>query len=176
MNPLPNNEEAQVSNDDRMEAMAEALDRDRADRGEPAEVRDEQMEAMAAALNREWLERPRTVYVQVVGDGDPPFGAGHLPPGAAGPGWHGLDEEALTAAHCAIETELVALRDARISVTGPANGFVVRERNTDYCGIMRLGTRDGTAIGIAAYLDCIMAKASDGWIGLGHYLSAKGWV
>lgn len=136
---------------------------------------DYSIDAMAAALagDTEWLERPKTMFIQVIGDGDPPLGAGHTPQTERD---FGLDPEALTAAHCAIETELVALRDARISVTGPANGFVVRERNTDYCGIMRLGTRDGTAIGIAAYLDCVMAKASDGWPGLGPYLTAKGWV
>lgn len=138
---------------------------------------EEQVDATADAqrvLVTEWLERPKTMFIQVIGDGDPPLGAGHTPQTAHD--FPSLDDEALTAAHCAIETELVKLRDAHISVTGPANGFVVRERNTDYCGIMRLGTRDGAAIGIAAYLDCVRAKSMDAWPGLGAYLVAKGWV
>jgi hypothetical protein len=63
-----------------------------------------------------------------------------------------IDEVALTAAHLAVEDALVDLRDHRISVLGPANGFVIRERNGDLSGVMRLGTRDGLRIAIAAYL------------------------
>lgn len=35
---------------------------------------------------------------------------------------------------------------------GPGNGFVIREKNGSDSPIMRLGTRDGLAIGIRAYL------------------------
>lgn len=170
-----------MSNDDySMQEMAAALDRDEAAEAAGGVVGG--LVAMAEALDRDHAEAEaaaghgRAMYIQIVGDGDPPFGAGHMPPAALGPDWHGLDNEALTAAHCAIETELCALRDARISVTGPANGFVVRERDGSDSPIMRLGTRDGAAVGIAAYLDCIMAKAMDGWPGLGEYLKAKGWI
>lgn len=90
--------------------------------------------------------------------------------------WHGLDQEALTAAHCAVETELVELRDSRISVFGPANGFVVSERDGSNSGILRLGTREGLAVGIAAYLECLAAKAEPDWPGLLPWLQAKGWV
>jgi hypothetical protein len=63
-----------------------------------------------------------------------------------------LDEDALTAAHLAVEDVLIEFRDERLSVIGPANGFVVRERNGDPSGVMRLGTREGLRIGIEAYL------------------------
>lgn len=41
-----------------------------------------------------------------------------------------------------VKTE-VELRDGRISVLGPANGFVIREYDGTPSGVMRLGTRDG---------------------------------
>lgn len=63
-----------------------------------------------------------------------------------------IDEHALTMAHAAIEDVLCELRDSRISVMGPANGFIVRERNGELSPIMRLGTRDGLRIAIEAYL------------------------
>jgi hypothetical protein len=40
-----------------------------------------------------------------------------------------LNEDALTAAHVAIEDVLIELRDACIGVLGPANGFVVKNRD-----------------------------------------------
>jgi hypothetical protein len=66
-----------------------------------------------------------------------------------------ISEEALTAAHLAVEDALVEFRDERISVLGPANGFVIRERDGQPPPIMRLGTRDGLRIGIAAYLRAV---------------------
>lgn len=63
-----------------------------------------------------------------------------------------LNHAALTAAHVAVEDALIEMRDNRLSVTGPANGFVVNERDGSPIGIMRLGTREGLRIGIEAYL------------------------
>jgi len=63
-----------------------------------------------------------------------------------------IDEHALTMAHKAIEDVLIECRDGRLSVMGPANGFVVKERDGLPSGIMRLGTRDGLRIAVKAYL------------------------
>lgn len=63
-----------------------------------------------------------------------------------------LDEDALTAAHLAVEDVLIDLRDRRVGVLGPANGFVVNERDGSPGTFMRLGTRDGLRIAISAYL------------------------
>lgn len=63
-----------------------------------------------------------------------------------------LDPDALTAAHVAVEDVLVEMRDARMSVIGRANGLVIRERDGELSGVMRLGTRDALSIGIKAYL------------------------
>jgi hypothetical protein len=63
-----------------------------------------------------------------------------------------LDPAALTKAHKAVEDVLIEFRDSGLSVLGPANGFVVRDRNGTPSPIMRLGTRDGLEIGIKAYL------------------------
>lgn len=63
-----------------------------------------------------------------------------------------LDEDALTAAHRAVEDVLIEFRNNRISVLGPANGFVVREHDGSPSPIMRIGTRDGLRIAIKAYL------------------------
>jgi hypothetical protein len=64
----------------------------------------------------------------------------------------GLNEDALTAAHLAVEDVLIEMRDARMSTFGRANGFVCNERDGTPSGIMRLGTRDGLRIAIEAYL------------------------
>jgi hypothetical protein len=66
-----------------------------------------------------------------------------------------VDEAALTAAHLAVEDALVELRDARVGVIGPANGFVVREKDGTPSRIMRLGTRAGLRIAIEAYLSAV---------------------
>jgi hypothetical protein len=63
-----------------------------------------------------------------------------------------IDEGALTMAHVAVEDMLIELRDARIGVIGPANGFVVKEKDGTPSGIMRLGTRAGLRVAIKAYL------------------------
>lgn len=78
----------------------------------------------------------------------------------AGSGEHEIDEDALTVAHVAIEDVLVELRDARISTIGPANGFVIHERDRAGDGrfIMRLGTREGLRVAIKAYLQAMDTK------------------
>lgn len=68
---------------------------------------------------------------------------------------HELDSDALTAAHLAVEDVLIELRDARISVLGPANGLIVKERDGQHSPIMRMGTRHALGVGIAAYLKAI---------------------
>lgn len=62
-----------------------------------------------------------------------------------------LNEEALTAAHIAIEDMLVELRDRRISMMN-RNGFVIHERDGQPSSVIRLGTRAGLEVGIRAYL------------------------
>lgn len=71
-----------------------------------------------------------------------------------------VDEKALTAAHLAVEDVLIDFRDRRLSVMGPANGFVVREKDGRESSIMRLGTRDGLRIAIAAYLKATKGPSS----------------
>ena len=66
-----------------------------------------------------------------------------------------INEEALTAAHLAVEDVLIDFRDSRMGVLGYANGFVVNERDGEPSPVMRLGTRDGLRIGIKAYLAAI---------------------
>ncbi len=66
-----------------------------------------------------------------------------------------IDERALTMAHVAVEDVLIEMRDLRIFVIHPANGFVVKEKDGKPSGIMRLGTRDGLRIAIKAYLKAI---------------------
>lgn len=70
-----------------------------------------------------------------------------------------LNQDALTAAHLAVEDELVEMRDARMSVLGPANGLIIKERDGSWSDVMRMGTRDALQIGIATYLDAV-EKAS----------------
>lgn len=69
-----------------------------------------------------------------------------------------LDPDALTAAHVAVEDRLIEMRDARMSVLGPANGFVVKEPDGTDSAIMRLGTRAGLSIAIKAYLAALEAS------------------
>lgn len=66
-----------------------------------------------------------------------------------------LNAEALTKAHLAVEDVLIELRDARIGIIGPANGFVVRDADGTDSPIMRIGTRGGLEIGIKAYLKAV---------------------
>lgn len=69
-----------------------------------------------------------------------------------------LDQDALMAAHIAVENVLIEFRDGGISAIGCANGFVVNDRDGRPSPIMRLGTRDGLEIGIKAYLAAINAS------------------
>lgn len=69
-----------------------------------------------------------------------------------------IDEDALTAAHLAVEDVLIDFRDSRIGVLNRANGFVVKESDGQPSSIMRLGTRDGLRIGIKAYLSATNEK------------------
>lgn len=62
-----------------------------------------------------------------------------------------LDQEALAAAHLAVEDMLVDLRERRISRQA-RNGLVILERDGSESSAIRLGTRDGLAVGIRAYL------------------------
>lgn len=66
-----------------------------------------------------------------------------------------LDQDALTAAHVAVEDVLIEFRDSRIAILGRANGFVVTERDGTPSSIMRLGTRHGLEIAIKAYLAAV---------------------
>ena len=69
-----------------------------------------------------------------------------------------LNAAALTAAHVAVEDVLIEMRDGRIGILGPANGFVVKEKDGSPSGIMRLGTRHGLEIGIKAYLAALSGE------------------
>lgn len=71
------------------------------------------------------------------------------------PGELVINEEALTAAHLAVEDVLVDLRDRGIGLLGFGNGFVIRHRDGSDSDIMRLGTRAGLRIGIKAYLETV---------------------
>jgi hypothetical protein len=71
-----------------------------------------------------------------------------------------IDQDALTAAHVAVEDVLIEMRDSRIGQLGPANGFVVRERDGSPSDIIRLGTRWGLEIGIKAYLAALDGPVS----------------
>lgn len=72
----------------------------------------------------------------------------------------GLDQSALTRAHCAVEDVLIGFRDDRISVRGPANGLVVKEYDGSESSVMRLGTRDALEIGIKAYLKALEGEGN----------------
>lgn len=63
-----------------------------------------------------------------------------------------INEDALTAAHKAVEDVLIELRDSQIGLFGPANGFVIRGHDGTPSEVMRLGTREGLRIAITAYL------------------------
>ena len=70
-----------------------------------------------------------------------------------------LNDDALTAAHLAVEDVLIDLRDRRISFLGSGNGFVVLEQDGTPSSAMRLGTRDGLRIAIKAYL-AVLSQAT----------------
>jgi len=71
-----------------------------------------------------------------------------------------IDEDALTAAHLAVEDVLIEFRDRRISVLDRSNGLVVREADGTPSAIMRIGTRDALRTGIKAYLRAAQAQES----------------
>jgi hypothetical protein len=71
-----------------------------------------------------------------------------------------LNEDALTAAHLAVENELVDLRDRRMWIGTYRNGFVINERDGEPSSIMRMGTRDGLRIAIKAYLENVLVGVS----------------
>ena len=66
-----------------------------------------------------------------------------------------IDPAALEIARKKIEDALIEFRDAGISVLGRGNGFCVRYRDGEPSGIIRLGTAEGLAIGIKAYLEAL---------------------
>jgi hypothetical protein len=62
-----------------------------------------------------------------------------------------LTSDDLTRMHLAVEDELVEMRDAGLFLIGPRNGFVIYGRDgTPPSGALRLGTRDGLRIALAA--------------------------
>ena len=61
-----------------------------------------------------------------------------------------ITEDDITAAHLAIEDELIDMRDHRIGVLGYANGMVVNERDGSPSSIMRLGTREAIKLALKA--------------------------
>jgi hypothetical protein len=66
-----------------------------------------------------------------------------------------IDENALTAAHLAVEDELADRRDRGMGVPGPRNGFVICDEDGAYSSVMRMGTRHGLRIAIEAYLKAV---------------------
>jgi len=70
-----------------------------------------------------------------------------------------VDPAALQAAHIAVEDALIDLRDMGVGVLGHANGFTVNYKDGSRSDIMRMGTRDGLRIAIAAYLNALPGGA-----------------
>ena len=66
-----------------------------------------------------------------------------------------VDERGLRAAHMAVQETLVEFRDSRVSMMNAANGFVIREADGKDSSMVRLTTREGLRIGIAAYLHAL---------------------
>jgi hypothetical protein len=69
-----------------------------------------------------------------------------------------LDAAALEVARKVVEDTLIAFREARISQVGRGNGFVIREADGTDSYMIRLGTDQGLAIGIKAYLEATVTK------------------
>jgi hypothetical protein len=73
------------------------------------------------------------------------------------------DPELMIAAHLAVEGHLVELRDSSMFIGGPnglpANGFVIRNRDSSPSEIIRLGTRPGIQLAIQAIADKIEKEA-----------------
>lgn len=68
--------------------------------------------------------------------------------------------EILTAAHLALEDELVDMRDRGMSIMGPANGLVIRYRDGTPSDAIRLGTRDAVAMTLRAVADHLEKEGS----------------
>lgn len=68
-----------------------------------------------------------------------------------------ITAEDITAAHLAIEDQLVEMRDDRMWVwyggRAPANGFVIKERDGSDSSMIRMPTRMGLEIAIKAILE-----------------------
>lgn len=77
-----------------------------------------------------------------------------------------VDEGALTAAHLAVENELVELRDAGFGLVGYGNGLVIHHRDGAESTVMRLGTREALRIGVRAYLAALPQSDHDRIIAL----------
>lgn len=73
-----------------------------------------------------------------------------------------IDGMALEQARRAVEDALIDFRDRRISIMGRGNGFVVLEPDGKPSDIMRLGTIEGLAIGIKAYLAALDPRKAAG--------------
>lgn len=61
-----------------------------------------------------------------------------------------LTSDDLTKMHVAVEDVLIEYRDSGISMLGPANGFVVKYKDGSPSDAIRLGTRHGLRIALAA--------------------------
>jgi len=72
-----------------------------------------------------------------------------------------LDEGALHIAQRAVEDTLTQFREEEVGVRGPTSGFVIRDENGRPSAVMRMGTRDGLAIGIQAYLKAAQQSLID---------------
>jgi hypothetical protein len=65
----------------------------------------------------------------------------------------------ITAAHVKIEDFLIEMRDSRVGLIGPANGFVVREFDSTPSDVIRLGTRDGITMALKAIAEALEQEA-----------------
>jgi hypothetical protein len=73
-----------------------------------------------------------------------------------------LTLDPVTAAHLAVEDRLIELRDARISVLGPGNGLVIKERNGADSPIMRMGTREAVELALQSLRPRLERLPADG--------------
>ena len=68
------------------------------------------------------------------------------------------DSQLLEVARCAIEDQLISMRDSRIATVGRNNGFVCKEKDGKPSDIIRFGPETGVAIALAAIADTLEAK------------------
>ena len=68
------------------------------------------------------------------------------------------DPEALTAAHRALENQLISMRDSRIFLGPHANGLVVKEADGRSSSVIRIGTRAAVEMALKALAEHIETK------------------